>query len=197
MLHPHTTLAWVDDTIGVGVVATRPIPRGTITWVRDPLDLTLTPEQVARLGPMYAEQLDRYGYMEADGLVLCWDHGRFVNHHCEANCLAMDGAQFEVAVRDIEVGEQLTDEYGCLGITEPMPCRCGSPICRGVVRPDDGKRLYTWLRARFDAGMEQVGAVAQPLADLLQVPVDELVQGGGRPLRVRANGGERPRLSLR
>ena len=41
MLHPDTTLAWIDDTIGVGVIATKPIPKGTITWARDALDLTL------------------------------------------------------------------------------------------------------------------------------------------------------------
>ena len=166
MLHPHTRLVWISDEVGVGVVATRPIPRGTVTWVRDPLDLTLTPDQVRALGPAYEAHLATYAYQEADGLVLCWDFGRFLNHHCEANCLAMGGAPFEVAVRDIEVGEQLCDEYGTLGLTESMPCQCGAATCRGVVHPDDGLRLAPILWERFLGALDAVHSVEQPLDPL-------------------------------
>jgi uncharacterized protein len=33
MVHPDTTLAFVSDAVGYGVVATRRIPRGTVVWV--------------------------------------------------------------------------------------------------------------------------------------------------------------------
>jgi len=192
VLHPHTTLAWIDDEVGVGVVATRPIPRGTLTWVRDPLDLTLTPDQVHKLGPAYAEQLDRYAYQEADGLVLCWDLGRFLNHHCEANCLAMGGTPFEVAVRDIAVGEQLCDEYGTLGLSGPMPCRCGSPACRGVVQPDDGQRLAPWLWERFLGGLAHVRDVPQPLWELGGAAVERALRQHASvvPADARVGAGE-------
>jgi hypothetical protein len=38
MVHPDTELRFVGAPIGFGVVATRLIPRGTITWVRDRFD---------------------------------------------------------------------------------------------------------------------------------------------------------------
>ena len=177
MLHPDTTLAWIDDTIGVGVIATKPIPKGTITWARDALDLTLTPDQVHKLGPLYAAHLDRYAYWERDGLVLCWDLGRFVNHHCEANCMAMGGAPFEAAVRDISVGEQLTDEYGTLGLTETMPCACGSAECRGAVHPDDPDRHSDDWWARFRDGLSLVHGVEQPLWSLAGAAVERVISG--------------------
>lgn len=162
MLHPHTTLAWINDTVGVGVIATRPIPAGTITWVRDALDLVFTPAQISALGQGYAAMLDRYAYGEADGVVLCWDHGRFVNHHCEASCLGLDGP-FEIAVRDIAEGEELTDDYGSLRLDEAMRCACGSPTCRGEIRPDDPVAHLAHWRARYDAATLQAPWVEQPL----------------------------------
>jgi hypothetical protein len=48
MLHPDTELRFVNRTIGYGVFATRMIPRGTITWVRDRLDQAFTPAQMGR-----------------------------------------------------------------------------------------------------------------------------------------------------
>ena len=69
---------------------------------------------VAALPAFYRPYLDRYGYEDARGdTVLCWDHARFVNHSCDASCLAA-GNGFEIAVKDIHPGEQLTDDYAGL-----------------------------------------------------------------------------------
>lgn len=46
MIHPDTELRFVTPDIGNGVFATRFIPKGTLTWVRDRLDQTFTPEDV-------------------------------------------------------------------------------------------------------------------------------------------------------
>lgn len=58
----------------------------------------------------------------------------FVNHSCEPN-LGIRGALEFVALRDIEVGEQLSYDYS-LTSNEPfeMICRCGAPSCRRVIR---------------------------------------------------------------
>src|SRR5690242_15577324 len=109
MVHPDTELRFVNPAIGWGVFATRPIPRGTLTWVLDKLDHCFTPAEFAQL-PEYARlQLHKYSYMDRRGdHVLCWDHARFINHSCAANCLSV-GYDFELAVRDIAAGEELTD----------------------------------------------------------------------------------------
>lgn len=38
MIHPHTELKHINNEVGYGVVATKFIPAGTITWVLDKLD---------------------------------------------------------------------------------------------------------------------------------------------------------------
>src|SRR5476651_1407643 len=141
MVHPDTELRFVSPTIGWGVFATRPIPRGTLMWALDELDQRFSTAEVAAM-PVYARaQLEKYSYRDARGdHVLCWDHARFFNHSCAANCLSV-GYDFEMAVRDVAAGEELTDDYGTLNPTEPFPCLCGSRDCRGQVLPADRQRL--------------------------------------------------------
>jgi uncharacterized protein len=167
MIHPHTALRWVDDTIGYGVFATRPIPRGTIVWVRDPLDQPFTAEQAARLPPLSREMLSRYNYVNRHGeMLLCWDHGRYVNHSCRASCTTA-GWEFELASRDIAPGDELTDEYGTFSFDEAFRCACGAPECRGMIYPDDVLRLAeTWDR-RFAETFAYMTRVDQPLWSLV------------------------------
>lgn len=133
MIHPHTRLAVINDQVGLGVVATRPLPRGTIVWVRDPLDQRIPAAQVATLHPLYRSMVEHYCFWEADGdRVLCWDNGRFVNHSCEPTNLG-GGFSFTMLVRDVAEGEELTDDYGTFGYAFPFLCNCGAPRCRGAV----------------------------------------------------------------
>lgn len=163
MVHPHTELRFVSPEIGFGVFATRPIPRGTVTWALDCLDQHFTTEERAALPPYAQEQLEKYSYVDAQGRhVLCWDHARFFNHSCNANCLSV-GYDFELAVRDIAAGEELTDDYGTLNPSEPFPCLCGASNCRRRVLPDDfdrhGGRWNDLAREAFFL----IPTVAQPL----------------------------------
>ncbi len=82
MVHPDTELRHVNDTIGWGVFATQPIPRGTITWALDPLGQRFTPAQIAALPPFARDVLHTYASNDAEGVaILCWDHARFFSHH--------------------------------------------------------------------------------------------------------------------
>ncbi len=167
MVHPDTELRYASASTGRGVFATRPIPRGTITWALDALDQTFTPARVVAL-PAYARAvLDIYAYRDSAGrFVLCWDHARFFNHHCEANCLSV-GYEFEMAVRDIDAGEELTDDYGTLNLTEPFACSCGSSECRRVLLPDDMVRCGDRWNALARDAFFQIPHVPQPLWDVV------------------------------
>ena len=168
MVHPHTELRFVNPHIGWGVFATKPIPKGTIVWALDALDQTFDPEQVAALPPYARKQLQIYAYVDGKGRhILCWDHARFFNHSCNANCLSV-GYDFELAVRDIAAGEELTDDYGTLNPGEPFPCGCASSGCRGHVMPDDMVRLGDAWDAAARAAFFQIRSVAQPLWDVVR-----------------------------
>lgn len=167
MVHPDTELRFVSPTIGWGVFATRPIPRGTLTWTLDVLDQRFTPAELAAL-PAYARaQLEKYSYVDGRGdHILCWDHARFFNHSCSANCLSV-GYDFELAVRDIAAGEELTDDYGTLNPYEPFPCFCGAAQCRTQILPDDHVRLSAqWDRLAREAFF-LIPTVPQPLWEIV------------------------------
>lgn len=167
MMHPHTRLAHISDRKGFGVIATRPLPAGTIVWVRDSLDQRIPRDQARALGPLFRNALRTYAFWESDGdLILCWDHGRFVNHSCEANCLG-GGFEFEIAVRDIGEGEELTDDYGTFGFAEDILCACGAESCRGRLRSTDLREMAPQWDARLVASLARLPTVEQPLWPLV------------------------------
>jgi hypothetical protein len=163
MIHPATELRFINDDIGYGVFARRAIPRGTVLWVLCRLDMVFTAAEAAAFPPPYRPILDRYAYTDGRGrVVLCWDHGRYVNHSCDPVMLGV-GNDVEIAVRDIAAGEELTCEYATLNPTEAMVCHCGAGACRGVVGPDDVLTLWPDLDRRVAATLPSARAVAQPL----------------------------------
>lgn len=166
MMHPDTELRFVSDQVGHGVVATRDIPMGTITWAQDELDREFTPEQVGRLGGLYTQSLDKYCFRNQTGRwVLCWDHARFVNHSFRSNCMTT-AYNFEIAIRDIRAGEELTDDYGYLNIMEPFKA-VDEGTDRTVVYPDDLTRCHARWDAQLRAAWPSIPQRDQPLAPLL------------------------------
>lgn len=135
-MHPDTELRFINDEIGFGVFATRLIPKGTITWVLDSLDRVIPEEEVQSLGELYRGSIDKYCFRNQHGeYILCWDYSRYVNHSFKPSCFTTP-YDFEIAIRDIHPGEELTDDYGYLNIDEPFePFEEGTE--RKVVYPDD------------------------------------------------------------
>jgi len=170
VIHPDTELRFIDGVVGYGVVATRLIPKGTITWVGDDLDQRFSREQVAAMAPHYRDLVDTYSFVDWRGeYVLCWDHGRFVNHSCQPTCLA-PGMELEVAVRDILPGDELTDDYGTLNLDEPFTCCRGCSGCRGQIQAGD---LLTYAAA-WDAlvapAFARIRSLEQPLWPFVREP---------------------------
>lgn len=169
MIHPDTELRYIGPQIGHGLVATRPIPRGTVTWAIDPLDRRLDPGELALLPAAMGFEPERHLFVGRDGrLILPWDLARFVNHSCSPTCLATDQG-YEIAVRDIEPGEELTNDYANLGMHEgeTFRCACGAPDCRREVHSADRARLDPAWRSQIAAALVLAPGVAQPLIGLL------------------------------
>jgi len=164
MLHPDTEIRRRDEQVGYGIFATAPIPKGTITWVLDGMDQILSMQRVAQMDPVARDQLIKYSYVDGHGdRILCWDLTRFMNHHCEANILS-PGLPLEIAVRDIQQGEELTNDYGALNIEEDFQCACGSLLCRGTVRDADFEELAPRWDLQIRAAALHAPLVPQPLA---------------------------------
>jgi hypothetical protein len=162
MLHPHTALLFVNEIVGHGVFATQPIPKGTITWVRDALDQELSPKTIAELNPEVRETILTYCYRNAKGnYILCWDHTKYINHSFNANCMTTPYG-FEIAVRDIAEGEQLTNDYGTLNIIEQFePCDEGHE--RKIIYPNDLKTFHAIWDQQIKDAITFLDEVEQPL----------------------------------
>ncbi|RIV43036.1 SET domain-containing protein [Flagellimonas pelagia] len=166
MIHPDTELRFISNEIGYGVVATKFIPAGTITWVLDELDREFTPLELQQMAPIYQNILDTYTFRNNKGnYILCWDNGRYVNHSFNSNCLTT-AYDFEIAIRDIQPGEQLTDDYGYLNI--PIPFRAvDEGTRRKVVYPDDLLKYYKVWDNKIKKVFGTITKQQQPLRPIL------------------------------
>ena len=173
MIHPHTELQFINEQIGYGVVATKRIPRGTITWALDKLDRIFSQEQVRSMDPLYQKVLDTYSYRNPQGnYILCWDNARFINHSSNSNCITT-ACEFEIAIRDIHPGEQLTDDYGYLNLEEPFEVVPEKGTGRNVIYPDDLIRYYHLWDEQLLESFPLLLSVDQPLLQILDRTVRE------------------------
>ena len=166
MIHPATELRFINNEIGYGVVATAFIPKGTIVWALDELDREFTLEEILDFDPIYQEVLWKYCFRDSTGnFVLCWDHERFINHSFRSNCLST-AYDFELAVRDIHPGEELTNDYGYLNLPKPFRAK-DEGTRRKHVYPDDLLRYHPVWDKQLLAAFRYLTAVPQPLRALL------------------------------
>ena len=171
MIHPHTRLQFIDDAIGYGVFATEPIPAGTITYVKDALEIDLHNGHELLSTPAYIDHIKKYAYREASGNhVIGWDLSKYVNHSCDANTLST-GFGFEIAVSDIEPGEEITDDYGMLNPDSPMSCYCQKINCRWEVQPNDMDYLWQKWDEKVINVLNLLLTVPQPMLELLDAEV--------------------------
>jgi len=166
MIHPKTELKFISQSVGYGVVATDLIPKGTVTWVLDKLDREFDPEEVQNYDPLYREILDTYCFRNNQGkLILCWDNARFVNHSFDSNCLTT-AYDFEIAIRDIQPGEQLTDDYGYLNIDSPFR-GIDEGTRRKIVYPNDLLKYHKIWDKQLKNAFKRLSTCDQPLKSLI------------------------------
>lgn len=189
MIHPHTAVKYIDSDKGYGLVATGFIPCGTITWTLDHLDRVITPVEMEQQDPRYHDILMKYSFRNNRGeYIFCWDNGRYINHSFNSNC-CLTPYNFEIAIRDIEAGEELTDDYGYLNIIEPFEA---SPEGgeRAIVYPDDLLRYAEIWDKKLAAAFPNMLQVEQPLhrflePDILEI-LNDIKQGKTEMLSIRA-----------
>ena len=180
MIHPDTEIRYINSTVGYGVVATKFIPAGTITWVLDKLDREFTQVQFDSMNPIYQDILETYSYRNNLGkLILCWDNARFVNHSFNSNCLTT-AYDFEIAIRDINPGEELTDDYGYLNVTEPF-LGIDEGTERKVVYPDDLVKYHKEWDNKIDKVFSKIAVIEQPLKKVIDEKlwhkINDIVKG--------------------
>ena len=167
MLHPYTELKFVSPEIGYGIFATAFIPKGTITWVKDELDRIIPKEDLGKMSAANQENLLKYSYRNSAGdYVFCWDLTRYVNHSYNPNSM-LTTMGFEIALRDILPGEEMTNDYGTLNIIESFECANGPSPDRDKVCPDDLKLFHSLWDMQIGTAFASLAKHAQPLEAFL------------------------------
>ena len=97
---------------GVGLFAAQRIRKGTRIWeFTDGVDWLLTSAELDAFPEPFRGRLRHYVYLDDEGrYVLCGDNAKFMNHDAAPNCTDRDPC-FTIALRTIEVGEELTCDY--------------------------------------------------------------------------------------
>lgn len=180
MIHPKTKLQHIDEVVGYGVFATERIPKGTIVYIKDSLEHVIAPEIYQQHDAEMKSVIDKYSYIDELGnRIISWDFAKYVNHCCNCNTMST-GYGFEIAIRDIEAGEQITDEYGIFNIDQEMELVCGQAGCRKKIALDDFDKLYGQWDDKIKGAIFELWDVDQPLLTLL----DEKTQSDIELLRI-------------
>lgn len=166
MMHPDTELKFISPEIGYGVFAKVLIPQGTIVYVADDLDIRIPIGDERVENPLYEPSIKRYCILENGCYVLCWDIGKYVNHCCNPNTIST-GYGFEIALRDIAAGEQITDEYGLFNMEDKMEFICHHADCRRRLRSDDIDVYGAKWDEKVKPVLQQLQQVPQPLFSYL------------------------------
>ncbi len=168
MIHPNAELRFISQAIGYGVFATVDIPEGTITYVKDSLEMVISPTDYLMHAEPMKEVIDKYSYIDENGnRIVSWDFAKYVNHCCDCNSIST-GYGFEIAVRDIQRGEQITDEYGIFNLDREMTVICGQQNCRNVIKPDDFDNYYKDWDNKIRKSISKLFSVEQPLIPFIE-----------------------------
>lgn len=163
MIHPDTELQFINEQIGYGVFATADIPLGTIVYVKDKLEIEISQEQYKKLDKLHAPIVDKYSYIDHNGAyIMSWDNARYVNHRCDCNTIST-GYGFEIAIRDISRGEEITDDYGLFNLANEFEVHCNCPDCREVLRPTDIDEHHAVWDMKIRKALKRFKYVEQPL----------------------------------
>jgi uncharacterized protein len=122
---------------GFGVFAAEPIPAGkrVIEYSGERISLREAFRRVRqprRPKKIVLARLNRYWCVDA---VRGGSGAEYINHSCDPNLCARKTARhiFLFSRRRIRKGAELTFDYRLHPATPKLPCRCGSPKCRGVI----------------------------------------------------------------
>jgi hypothetical protein len=168
MIHPKTELKFINNEVGYGVFATENIPEGTIVYVKDSLELVVSPTDYLLHCEEVKEAIEKYSYIDQSGnRVISWDFAKYVNHCCNCNTIST-GYGFEIAIRDILKGEQITDEYGIFNLTCEMVVSCGLEGCRKKITPQDFDNYYNEWDQKIRKSIVHIFEVEQPLMSFIE-----------------------------
>lgn len=173
MILPSLRIKWISDDIGYGLFATEFIPKGTVTYAFDPLEIVLPRKILEQEKEPMRSMIDKYSYEDNSGnLIICWDLGKFMNHCCYSNTLTT-GYVFGIAINDIQPGEEVTDDYRIFTRQHGFQPSCEKFVC--PVFSQSQEQVDEW-DGRIKDALKHFAEVPQPLKPLIPAKMIKAVE---------------------
>lgn len=171
MVLPNVRVQWISDEKGYGLFATKFIPKGTITFVQDDLDIVIPQKMVNTYSPAMKQHIEKYSYLDfSNNHIISWDLGKYMNHCCFANTLST-GYGFEIAVEDIKEGEEITDDYRIFTVDHQLIVNCKKIGCVGKLSFDGVQDQIEAWDNKIRPALKNFRNVDQHLAELIDPKV--------------------------
>lgn len=109
MLTVKTKLKEIEGK-GIGLIANQEIKKGQSVWVYNPIiDIKVNKKDI----PKFAEDFfNTYSVdINEDFVILNTDNARFTNHSDNPNTKSLGLYKDNIALKDIEIGEEITIDY--------------------------------------------------------------------------------------
>ena len=173
MVLPSLQTKWISDEKGYGLFATEFIAKGTITYCQDPLDIVISPADIPKYHSTLRDSIHKFAFEPPGGnVVLCWDNAKYINHCCQPNTLST-GYEFEIAVRDVLVGEELTTDYRLFSKNNKFNFFCDNMQCP---RSQMDELPLEQIDQRIIDALVDWQEVEQPLEFLVPLTIIEKLQ---------------------
>ena len=97
---------------GLGLFADQFIPAGTTIWqYHEEIDREISLEVVDAMPEVTREYMKKYAWVEKNTFIISIDNTQFINHSYTPNCIPSDDEETMIAARDINIGEEITENY--------------------------------------------------------------------------------------
>lgn len=117
-----------SPTEGRGLFAKKNFKKGDIVLGWNVNNIFLSEAELNEL----PNELRRYVALYQDKYLLIAEPERYMNHSCDPNTQT-DENGIDIAVRDIDQGEEVNGDYARFPTLEGFECKCGTEKCRGIV----------------------------------------------------------------
>lgn len=126
-----------DSNFGKGVFAKVALMKGDRIFRFGGIRISLDESIALGEDESYSVQIGLKEYLQP------FSPGMYVNHSCEPNC-GLTGAMFLIALRDIQIGEELFFDYSTTMLERrwEMQCNCRTTVCRHHIRDFDTLPQY-------------------------------------------------------
>jgi len=152
---------------GNGIFSEEFIPKGFIIFYLSSNENYISKNEAQSFSAEKRDQLSKYGVEDEAGNWTMSDGD--ANHSCDANVLSLfiDGIYCDIAVKDIQAGDEIALDYGLLysSFSWSMECKCHSHICRKIVGSGlsvDPKTQMLW-QSRISDAVSRIHYVKQNL----------------------------------